>query len=81
VTIEWNLIIRCQGATTTLVSLYGSQSAMEARANLALVWGDAVEYVGPKLGQVPEKKNFASLSDLKDTLKRRRNSSQGNLQW
>jgi hypothetical protein len=45
---------------------------MEARANLALVWGDAVEYIGPRLGVVREKKDtFASISDLKDNLKKR----------
>ena len=78
---EWNLIIRCKGPTLALVSVFGSQSAMETRANLALVWDDTVEYLGPRIGIIREKKDgFASISDLKDTLKRRRNSSQENLQ-
>ena len=78
---EWNVIVRCKSNSLGLVSIYGSQSAMEARANLALVWDDTVEYLGPRIGIIREKKDgFASISDLKDTLKRRRNSSQENLQ-
>ena len=78
---EWNVIVRCKGNSLGLVSIYGPQSAMEARANLALVWDDKVEYLGPRIGIIREKKGeFASISDLKDTLKRRRNSSQENLQ-
>ena len=78
---EWNVIVRCKGNSLGLVSIYGSQSAMEARANLALVWDDTVEYLGPRIGIIREKKDgFASISDLKDTLKRRRNSGQENLQ-
>ena len=80
-TAEWNVIVRCKGNSLGLVSIYGSQSAMEARANLALVWDDTVEYLGPRIGIIREKKDsFASISDLKDNLKRRRNSSQENLQ-
>lgn len=68
---EWNLVLRCKGQSMGLVSLYGSQTAMETRARLALEWEDAVEYLGPRIGVVRERKDsFASVSDLKDNLKK-----------
>ena len=83
---EWNIVVRCKGATSTLLSLYGSERDLVARSQLALSWGDTVEYLGPRidatswLRRTQSKDGFASISDLKDTLKRRRNSSQENLQ-
>ena len=80
-TPEWCLVVRCKGQSLGLVSIYGSQSAMEARANLALAWDDRVEYLGPRidatswLRRTQSKDSFASISDLKDTLKKRRSSS------
>ena len=83
---EWNIVVRCKGATSTLLSLYGSEKDLVVRSQLALSWGDTVEYLGPRidatswLRRTQSKDGFASISDLKDTLKRRRNSSQENLQ-
>jgi hypothetical protein len=72
--IEWNVVIRCKGPSLAFVSLYGSQTAMELRAD-AIAEGELVEYLGPCLAR--EVKNFASISDLKDNLKKlRRNDTQ-----
>jgi hypothetical protein len=79
--VEWSLVIRCKGPSLALVSLHGTQTELEPRAGIAIVWGDTVEYFGPKLGIEKEKKDsFASVADLKDNLKKLRRSSQEDLQ-
>jgi len=71
----WNLVIRCAGPSLALVSVYGPQVELEARSQLALAWGDYVEYLGPKLGIEQAPKDFASISDLKDSLKKSQHNS------
>lgn len=51
-TAEWCLLVRCKGATMTSLVVYGSPEDMEARAAVAVAWGDAVEYLGPRGAQV-----------------------------
>ena len=77
---EWNVIVRCKGTTPTLLSLYGSEKDLVVRSQLALSWGDTVEYLGPRIDATSwlrriQKDSFASISDLKNTLKKSRHSN------
>ena len=47
--MTWNLVIRCAGPSLALVSLYGTEQELVARSKLTLVWGDFIEYLGPRL--------------------------------
>jgi hypothetical protein len=68
---EWNLVIRCHRSPLALVSLHGSQSAMEARARLAMTWGDVVEFLGPKVNLKVTEAKPEALTRLKDHVTRR----------